>query len=401
MDGNRRFAREIGLGNVLDGHTKGRDKLEEVLEWCLDVGVRILTVYAFSTENIRRESEEVQHLMHLFAENFRKVGDDERVHRHKIRVTVFGNRELLPAEVIDAIEYAEARTKDYDQYRFNVAVAYGGREEILLAIRNVVRDAQAGKVDPADVDEKFFSKRLYTADLPDPDLVLRTSGEERISNFLLWQLAYAELYFVDVYWPGFRKIDFLRALRSYQMRQRRYGEWRRGGVPPATRRVPSLVSSSSGLASSPTEMRRPHRQSRAQVTWIAPRTGRKIQVPPAAWMELAKSKSSVTLTAPLPGMVNGRTVLRTPSGTIRVMGVPSARTPSTASTTSRSCVYLPAAARSKARSFVRFPSATKSIVGEESGREVQPLALPAAARWTWMSENVTVRCFQSAGASRT
>src|SRR5438552_10259378 len=224
MDGNRRFAREIGLGNVLDCHTKGRDKLEEVLEWCLDVGVRILTVFAFSTENIRRESEEVQHLMHLFAENFRKVGDDERVHRHKIRVSVFGNRELLPAEVIDAIEYAEARTKDYDQYRFNVAVAYGGREEILLAIRNVVRDAQAGKVDPADVDEKFFSKRLYTADLPDPDLVLRTSGEERISNFLLWQLAYAELYFVDVYWPGFRKIDFLRALRSYQMRQRRYGE---------------------------------------------------------------------------------------------------------------------------------------------------------------------------------
>jgi tritrans,polycis-undecaprenyl-diphosphate synthase [geranylgeranyl-diphosphate specific] len=224
MDGNRRFAREIGLGNVLDGHTKGRDKLEEVLEWCLDVGVRILTVYAFSTENIRRENEEVQHLMHLFAENFRKVGDDERVHRHKIRVSVFGNRELLPAEVIEAIEYAEARTKDYDQYRFNVAVAYGGREEILLAIRNVVRDAQAGKVDPDDVDEKFFSKRLYTADLPDPDLVLRTSGEERISNFLLWQLAYAELYFVDVYWPGFRKIDFLRALRSYQMRQRRYGE---------------------------------------------------------------------------------------------------------------------------------------------------------------------------------
>jgi tritrans,polycis-undecaprenyl-diphosphate synthase [geranylgeranyl-diphosphate specific] len=162
--------------------------------------------------------------MHLFAENFRRVGDDERVHRHKIRVSVFGNRELLPPEVIEAIEYAEGRTEQYDQYRFNVAVAYGGREEILRAIRDVVLDAQAGKVDPDDVDEKFFSKRLYTADLPDPDLVLRTSGEERISNFLLWQLAYSELYFVDVYWPGFRKIDFLRALRSYQMRQRRYGE---------------------------------------------------------------------------------------------------------------------------------------------------------------------------------
>jgi len=162
--------------------------------------------------------------MHLFAENFRKVGDDERVHKHKIRVSVFGDRGLLPDEVIQAIEYAEDRTKDYDQYRFNVAVAYGGREEILLAIREVVRDAQAGTVKPDDIDEKFFSKRLYTADLPDPDLVLRTSGEERISNFLLWQLAYSELYFVDVYWPGFRKIDFLRALRSFQMRQRRYGE---------------------------------------------------------------------------------------------------------------------------------------------------------------------------------
>src|SRR5881396_3165226 len=115
MDGNRRFAREIGLGNVLDGHVKGRDKLEEVLEWCLEVGVRILTVYAFSTENLRRPSEEIQHLMHLFAENFRKVGDDERVHRHRIRIHVFGDRELLPTEVIEAIEYAEARTKEYER----------------------------------------------------------------------------------------------------------------------------------------------------------------------------------------------------------------------------------------------------------------------------------------------
>ena len=223
MDGNRRFAKEIGLGNTLEGHTKGRDKLEEVLEWCLEVGVRVLTVYAFSTENINRPSEEVQHLMHLFAENFRRVGDDARVHHNQIKITVFGDRAILPKEVLEAIEYAEGRTKDYDAYRFNLAVAYGGREEILTAIRDVVRDAQAGNVKPEDINEMFFSRRLYTADLPDPDLVLRTSGEERISNFLLWQLAYAELYFVDVYWPGFRKIDFLRAIRSYQMRTRRYG----------------------------------------------------------------------------------------------------------------------------------------------------------------------------------
>ena len=224
MDGNRRFAREIGLGNALDGHTRGRDKLEEVLEWCLEVGVHILTVYAFSTENIKRPSEEIQHLMHLFAENFRKVGDDPRVHQNRIRIKVFGNREILPDDVKASIQYAEDRTKAYDAYRFNLAVAYGGREEILQAIRDVVRDAKAGKVEPDDINEKFFSRRLYTADLPDPDLVLRTSGEERISNFLLWQLAYSELYFVDVYWPGFRKIDFLRALRSYQQRLRRYGE---------------------------------------------------------------------------------------------------------------------------------------------------------------------------------
>jgi len=223
MDGNRRFAVELGLGNPAQGHERGKDKLEEVLQWCLDIGVRILTVYAFSTENLSRPTEEIRELMRLFAENFRKVGDDERVHRHQIKVQVFGDRDLLPPDVKEAIAYAEGRTKDYDHYRFNLAVAYGGREEILDAIRDVVREAQDGRVTAEEIDEKFFSKRLYTADLPDPDLVLRTSGEERISNFLLWQLAYSELYFVDVYWPGFRKIDFLRAIRSYQQRQRRYG----------------------------------------------------------------------------------------------------------------------------------------------------------------------------------
>lgn len=222
MDGNRRFARELGLRST-DGHRKGKEKLEEVLEWCLDVGIRILTVYAFSTENLTRDDEELRELMKLFAENFRKAGDDERVHKHHIRIRVLGQRHLLPREVQEAIEYAEARTRDYSDYYFNLAVAYGGRQEIVDAIRKVVIDAKQGKVSVEDIDESFFSKHLYTGDLPDPDLVLRTSGEERISNFLLWQLAYSELYFVDVYWPGFRKIDFLRAIRSFQMRQRRFG----------------------------------------------------------------------------------------------------------------------------------------------------------------------------------
>jgi len=223
MDGNRRFAESIGLGPPA-GHEKGRDKLEEVLEWCLEAGVRILTVYAFSTENFSRDTDEVRHIMRLFTENFRRAGDDKRVHKNQIRISVLGRRDMLPKEVAESIEYCEAKTKDYDKYRLNLAIAYGGREEILEAIRGLMRDARDGKIAPENIDEKFFSRRLWTGDMPDPDLILRTSGEERISNFLLWQLAYSELYFVDVYWPGFRKVDFLRAIRSYQMRQRRRGK---------------------------------------------------------------------------------------------------------------------------------------------------------------------------------
>lgn len=223
MDGNRRYAYQLGLGKT-EGHEKGKEKLQEVIEWCLEVGIKILTVYAFSTENLNRPKEEVDKLMKLFAENFRRAGDDERAHKHRIRIRVLGQRELLPKDVVEAIEYAESKTKDYDSYFYNLAVAYGGREEILNAIKDLATDVQNGKISADDIDEKLLSSKLYTSGIPDPDLILRTSGEERISNFLLWQIAYSELYFVDVYWPGFRKIDFLRSIRSYQMRQRRYGK---------------------------------------------------------------------------------------------------------------------------------------------------------------------------------
>jgi tritrans,polycis-undecaprenyl-diphosphate synthase [geranylgeranyl-diphosphate specific] len=223
MDGNRRFARELGL-EPSEGHLRGKDKLEEMMDWCLEVGVTILTVFAFSTENLKRQSEEVDRLMDLFAENFRKAGDDKRAHKYGIRVKAIGQRTLLPQHVQDAIAYAEEKTKNYENYLYNIAVAYGSREEILSAIRDIAEDVKAGKIESKDIDSKVFSSYLYTADLPDPDLVLRTSGEERVSNFLLWQLAYSELYFADIYWPGFRKVDFLRAVRSYQKRQRRYGE---------------------------------------------------------------------------------------------------------------------------------------------------------------------------------
>jgi len=222
MDGNRRFAEKLGLDGT-DGHALGRDKLEQVLEWCLEAGIKILTVYAFSTENLKRSKKELQALMDLFKENFKKLGDDERVHKNKIKVRALGQVDQLPEDVREAIEYAEEKTKDYDNYFFNVAIAYGGREEIIQAIQQIATDAKENRLDPEEIDEETVSKYMYTKDLPDPDLILRTSGEERISNFLLWQMAYAELYFADVYWPGLRKVDFLRAIRSYQNRQRRFG----------------------------------------------------------------------------------------------------------------------------------------------------------------------------------
>jgi tritrans,polycis-undecaprenyl-diphosphate synthase [geranylgeranyl-diphosphate specific] len=223
MDGNRRYALDIGKTSM-EGHLSGRDKLEDVLEWCLDLGIRILTVYAFSTENFKRAKEEVETLMSIFEENFQKIASDDRIHKNGIRVTVLGQRDLLNSSLRDAIEKAEEASKDYDKYFFNLAVAYGGREELLSAIRDIVSDVQKGEIEQKDIDESLVSNYLYTASFPDPDLVLRTSGEVRISNFLLWQLAYSELYFTDIYWPGLTFTEFLKAIRSYQLRKRRYGE---------------------------------------------------------------------------------------------------------------------------------------------------------------------------------
>jgi tritrans,polycis-undecaprenyl-diphosphate synthase [geranylgeranyl-diphosphate specific] len=223
MDGNRRFAKEFGL-TTEEGHARGKDKLEELLDWCMELGVRVITVYAFSTENINRDTDEVEGLMKLFEDNFYRLGDDERVHRHHIKVTVLGQRDLLPVKVNKAIDYAEQRTAGYSSYYYNIATAYGSRQEIVHAIKQIAQRVKDGEMKVDDIDERTISNFLYTADFPDPDLVLRTSGEERVSNFLLWQLAYSELYFTDVYWPGFRKIDFLRAIRSYQLRQRRFGK---------------------------------------------------------------------------------------------------------------------------------------------------------------------------------
>lgn len=223
MDGNRRFARLLGLGDLGMGHVAGQERLENVLDWCLELGIRVLTVYAFSTENFQRAAPERELLMELFEHNFRKMAVDERVHRHKIRVRCIGDLDLLPTEVRAAADAVMAATKDYGDYTFNVAIAYGGRQEIVEAVRRIATDAKTGVLDPAAITADTISRRLYTGDLPDPDFIIRTSGEERVSNFLLWQMAYAELYFADVNWPELDKGEFFRAIEEYQKRKRRYG----------------------------------------------------------------------------------------------------------------------------------------------------------------------------------
>ena len=222
MDGNRRFAAAEGL-DVQDGHARGRDTLEKLLDWCLDLGIRILTVYALSTENLARPAGEVDGLMDLFDRALRDIATDPRVHRHRIRVRVIGDRSVLPARVQEAVGIAERATEGYQEYRYNVALGYGGRDEIVRAIRALAREVKDGTLAPEAIDSADVARHLYTADLPDPDLILRTSGEERISNFLLWQSAYSELYFSDVLWPGLTRLEFLRAIRTFQLRHRRYG----------------------------------------------------------------------------------------------------------------------------------------------------------------------------------
>ena len=222
MDGNRRYAESLGLPTYT-GHIMGKGTLEELSEWSRSVNIRYLTVYAFSLENFNREEEELSSLMDLFAQSFLDAGNDPRVHENKVRVRALGHRELLPKNVIEAIEYAEDKTKDYNDYNYNLAVAYGGRQEIVRSMEKIAKKIESGELNSSQIDANLISENLYTSDLPDPDLILRTSGEERISNFLLWQLAYSELYFADVFWPDMRKIDFLRAIRSFQQRKRRLG----------------------------------------------------------------------------------------------------------------------------------------------------------------------------------
>jgi short-chain Z-isoprenyl diphosphate synthase len=226
MDGNRRFARTIGL-DLMAGHDYGADKAREVLDWCLELGIEHVTLWGFSTENRGRAPDEVRHLHSLFTSQARDLIADPRVHRNRVRVRIIGDIEDFPEEAREALRQVERATEEYGDIYLNIALGYGGREEIVSAVRKLLRSKLDSGCDAAElvrtIDAEEIGRHLYTAGMPDPDFVIRTSGEVRMSGFLLWQTAYSEFYFCDAFWPEFRKIDFLRAMRSFQARERRFG----------------------------------------------------------------------------------------------------------------------------------------------------------------------------------
>jgi short-chain Z-isoprenyl diphosphate synthase len=226
LDGNRRFARLSGL-DVRHGHRFGVRKLKTFMEWCLEFGVAHVTLFVFSTENFNRAPGEVQYLLDLFVRESAKLLDGLHLQAEKVRVKIIGQRHKLPPKVLEASEALEISTAGHQGMLLTIALAYGGREEIVDAVKALLAEAADQGKTLGSVAEGLsaeqLSEHLYTAGQPDPDFIIRTSGEQRLSGFLLWQSAYSELYFCDALWPKFRRVDFLRALRDFQQRERRYG----------------------------------------------------------------------------------------------------------------------------------------------------------------------------------
>ncbi len=220
MDGNGRWAALRGVPRA-EGHRQGVEAIRRTVQSARDLGIRNLTVFGFSTENWKRPAGEVSALFGLLRRYV--AADLEKLAAEGVRIRILGSREGLPADIVKIIEDVEARTAENGAYGLNIAFNYGGRDEIVRAAAALARDAADGKLDPETVDEAAFAARLDTDGLPEPDLLIRTSGEMRISNFLLWQLAYAELVFLDVLWPDFGEEHLRQAIETYRGRERRFG----------------------------------------------------------------------------------------------------------------------------------------------------------------------------------
>ncbi len=225
QDGNRRYARKHGEA-AKEGHEAGAETTERVLDWCAELGIEELTIYAFSTENFDRPPEERAHLFDLLAEKLYEFADSDRVHEERVNIQVLGQTHRVPERVQEAISYAEERTAEYDALTLNVAIAYGGRAALLEVARDVAADVEAGDLDPDAVTVDTIESRLYHGSMREVDLIVRTGGDERTSNFLPWYANgnEAAAFFCTPYWPEFSKIDFLRAIRTYEARE---ASWRR------------------------------------------------------------------------------------------------------------------------------------------------------------------------------
>jgi tritrans,polycis-undecaprenyl-diphosphate synthase [geranylgeranyl-diphosphate specific] len=225
LDGNRRWSK-IKEVNKEKGHRIGADIAEDLLNWIYDLGIKITTVYVLSEENLERDPLEIDNIYTLLEEKLTRLHHDNRIHNKQIRIKSIGDFQKLPDGLQHILKKLEFDTENYQNMYLNIAIAYGGQKELLNAIKNIAASIKEGRLDIEDINEKLIEANLYTAHLPqaEPDLILRTSGEKRLSGFLLWQSAYSELIFVDIFWPEFRKIDLMRAIRTYQKRSRRHGK---------------------------------------------------------------------------------------------------------------------------------------------------------------------------------
>ena len=225
LDGNRRWAKR-NLIMKIDGHFRGADAVEKLLDWCEELNIKIITLYVLSAENLNRKDDELDYLYELINERLHKLYNDPRIHKNHMKVKAIGSIELLPDFLRDILGKLEDATKEYDNHYLNIAIAYGGQDELVDAIKKIGSKIKDGSLDVNQIDKEVIESSLYTSHLPQssPDMILRTSGEKRLSGFLLWQSAYSELVFMDVYWPEFRKIDLMRAIRTFQKRGRRLGK---------------------------------------------------------------------------------------------------------------------------------------------------------------------------------
>jgi len=209
-----------------EGHWKGADAVENLLDWCEEFDIKIITLYVLSAENLSRKDKELEFLFDLIKIRLEKLYNDPRIHRNKMRVKAMGRIELLPESLKEVLHRLDTVTKDYNEHFLNIAIAYGGQDELVDAVKKIGGKIKKGILDINDINKKEIESNLYTSHLPQssPDMILRTSGEKRLSGFLMWQSVYSELVFLDIFWPEFRKIDLMRAIRTYQKRKRRLGK---------------------------------------------------------------------------------------------------------------------------------------------------------------------------------